>query len=228
METPQVIYEDDYIIALNKPAGWVVNDSITAHGNPTLQEWLSKNFTYEISDNKLLRNGIVHRLDKPTSGVIMVAKTEGVFYALQKQFADRETEKEYIALVHGKIKNEEGVINAPVGRLPWKRTKFGVFEGGKSAMTKYKIVKSFDEYTLVDLYPKTGRTHQLRVHMKHIGHPIVSDNFYAGRKTYRSDIKIWPRLWLHAKKLTFTHPITKKEINIVAPRPPDLVFDTLI
>jgi 23S rRNA pseudouridine1911/1915/1917 synthase len=223
MINPQVVYEDNYILALNKAAGWVVNDSETAHGNPVLQDWISENYNFEISQSKELRSGIVHRLDKPTSGVILVAKSKTVFYALQKQFAERLTEKVYIALVHGHVKNETGTINAPIGRLPWKRNKFGVITDGRQSLTEFKVKQYFDnDFTLLELHPKTGRTHQLRVHLKHIGHPIVSDPLYAGRKTVRSDIKNWPRLWLHAKSIEFTHPITNKKMHIEAPLPPDL------
>jgi len=220
---PQIIWQDDYILALNKPAGMDVEE---------LQAWITKNFTrnpgysFQISNSRELRSGLVHRLDKPTSGVILVAKTEDVFYALQKQFADRIVAKTYVALVHGKIDPPAGEIDAPVGRLPWKRTKFGVFEGGRPAVTAYKVSSIYNiqdtTYSLLELFPKTGRTHQLRVHLKHIGHPIVADPLYAGRKTLRADNKIWPRLWLHAKSIEFTHPITGKRIKLEAPLPEDL------
>jgi len=217
MHTPSVIYEDDYILALNKPAGWVVNDSDTAKGNPTLQDWISENFNFEISNSKELRSGIVHRLDKPTSGVILVAKTSDVFFALQKQFADREIEKVYVALVHGKLKDTEGSINQKIGRLPWNRVRFGVFEGGREALTNYKVLSSNSDYSFLELYPKTGRTHQLRVHLKHIGHPIVGDHLYAGKKLYKEDIQKFSGLMLHAKEISFTHPITKERMRLEAP-----------
>ncbi len=220
MKTPQVIYakpslayEDDYILALNKPSGMDVE---------ALQTFVKDNFKFKLSDSREMRNGLVHRLDKPTSGVILFAKSENVFFALQKQFADRVVQKVYIALVHGLMANEEGIIDAPVGRLPWKRTKFGVFPEGRHAVTKFKVTKKFNDYSLLELYPKTGRTHQLRVHLKHLGHPIVSDPLYAGRKTLRSDIKTWPRLWLHAKSIEFVHPITRGKMKLEAPLPSDL------
>lgn len=222
MQNPSVIWEDDYILALNKPAGWIVNDSNTVSNNPTLQDWIEKNYSFETSHVKELRSGIVHRLDKPTSGIILIAKTKEVFNALQKEFASREVRKVYLALVHGKIEPKVGTINAPVGRLPWKRTKFGVFPGGREAVTNYKVINYYKGYTLVELYPKTGRTHQLRVHLKHIGHPIVSDPLYAGRKTLREDIKTFPRLFLHTKSIKFIHPVTGKEIMLDVPLPTDL------
>jgi 23S rRNA pseudouridine1911/1915/1917 synthase len=219
MNTPQVIFEDDYILALNKPTGYVVNDSNTISDAPSLQDYIDKTLSFELSHNKEFRNGIVHRLDKPTSGVILVAKTEKVFNALQKEFADREVNKVYVALVHGNLLDKSGEINAKIGRLPWKRTKFGVLEEGRDALTKYKLIDSNNNYSLIELYPKTGRTHQLRVHMKHINHPIVGDLLYGGRKVAKADIKNFGRLMLHAKSIEFTHPITKEEIKLEAPLP---------
>jgi len=222
MLTPKILFEDDYILAIDKPSGWVVNDSETSHNNLTLQDWVAKNFKFQTSNSRELRSGIVHRLDKPTSGVILVAKTKEIYDFLQSQFADRVIAKTYVALVHGKVEPKEGIIDAPVGRLPWKRTKFGVFPEGRAALTKYKVINYFHDYTLLELYPKTGRTHQLRVHLKHINHPIVSDPLYVGRKTLREDIKIWPRLFLHAKSIEFNHPITGRIIKIEVPLPADL------
>ncbi len=221
---PSLAYQDDYVLALNKPAGMDVE---------MLQSWVKENFTrnlgysFAISNSRELRNGLVHRLDKPTSGVILFAKTAQAFSDLQKQFADRQIEKVYIALVHGKIDPPTGTINAPVGRLPWKRTKFGVYPEGRPAVTNYKVLRVIPteaegSLSLLELYPKTGRTHQLRVHLKHIGHSIVSDPLYAGRKTLRADLKTWPRLWLHAKSIEFTHPVTKKKLKLEAPLPSDL------
>lgn len=222
MQFPKIIYQDDYLLILDKPAGYVVNESATSHGNPTLQDFIAKNFDFETAKNAELRNGIVHRLDKPTSGIILVAKTKEIFDKLQKQFSDREVNKTYVALVHGKVEPSEGTIGAKVGRLPWNRMRFGVFEGGREAVTKYKVIKDFDGYSLVELYPKTGRTHQLRVHMKHTGHPIVGDFLYAGRKLFREDSKIWNRLWLHAKGIEFIHPVTGEKIKLEAPLPKEL------
>jgi 23S rRNA pseudouridine1911/1915/1917 synthase len=222
MGLPEVIYEDQYLLAINKPSGWVVNESLSASDDLTLQKWVCENLRFDISCSKDLRSGIVHRLDKPTSGVVLVAKNEQIFNALQKEFADRRVHKTYLALVHGSFDQASGEINEPVGRLPWKRTKFGVISGGRSAVTGYKVIKKIEGYSLLELYPKTGRTHQIRVHLKHVGHPIVSDPLYAGRKTLREDLKKFPRLWLHAKSIEFGHPVTKARLRIEAPLPPDL------
>ena len=180
------------------------------------------------SDSFLQRSGIVHRIDKETSGVLLVAKTPEVFENLQAQFKERKVEKTYIALVHGRVVPEEGTINAPTGRLPWNRERFGVLLGGREAETKYKTISNFkflisnEELTLLELYPKTGRTHQLRVHLKSIGHPIVGDQFYAGRKTAREDRKWCPRLFLHAQSITFTHPTSGKRVTITSESPEEL------
>ncbi len=226
MNEPSIIFEDKNLLALDKPSGWVVNDATTVQGRQTLQSWIKDNLKFPISNDKLLRSGIVHRLDKPTSGIILVAKTKEVYEALQKEFFNREVKKTYIALVHGRVEDSKGVINAPVGRLPWKRTKFGVFPEGRPAITNYKVTGyyslSSNPFTILELYPKTGRTHQLRVHLKHIGHPVVADPLYAGRKTLREDLKTFPRLFLHAKSIEFVHPVTKKVIKLESPFPPDL------
>lgn len=229
MKTPQVIFEDDYMLALNKPTGWVVNDAATVEVQ-TLQDWIEQNYNFELAKNRQLRSGIVHRLDKPTSGIILVAKKREIFDALQKQFADREINKVYVALVHKKRGHgpelaERGTINEKIGRLPWKRTKFGVFEGGREAVTNYKVINSSPEYSLLELYPKTGRTHQLRVHLQHIGNPVVGDHLYAGRKTARVDLKQFGRLMLHARSIEFTHPITKKLMHLESPLPKEFEID---
>lgn len=224
--TPKVLKEEPNFLVLEKPSGWVVNESINTGKNPVLQDWLSKNFDYEIAKSKDTRSGIVHRLDKETSGLILVAKDKKTFDMLQEQFAKREVKKTYVALVHGKIEEKEGVINEPVGRLPWKRTKFGVFEGGRPAQTGYKVLnyytKDSEAFTFLELYPQTGRTHQLRVHLKHIGHPIVSDPLYAGRKVARKD-RLWcPRLFLHASEIVFNNLTTQKSQSVKSELPPDL------
>lgn len=222
---PEILYEDRYLLALSKPSGMVVNRGF-AQGDETLQDWIDNNFDFAIAHDDQLRNGIVHRLDKETSGVILVAKTEGVFYALQAQFKDRQTEKTYVALLHGEVKEKEGLINAPTGRLPKNRRKFGVVEGGREASTEYQNIGiseyQGEKYTLVEFKPKTGRTHQIRVHAKSLGHPIVSDYMYAGRKTTRRDRKWCPRLFLHAASIVFKHPFTNRIMTVEAPVAEDL------
>ena len=221
VQTPRKIYEDSSILVLDKPSGWIVNDAATVKEQPTIQSWLNL---------PLERSGIVHRLDKETSGLLLVAKTKEAFENLQAQFKARKVKKTYIALVHGQVEPKEGSIEAPVGRLPWRRDRFGVLPGGREAVTKYKVSKYFvktddgkaSHFTLLELEPKTGRTHQIRIHLKHIGHPIVADEFYAGRKTARNDRKWCPRLFLHAGEIIFFHPKTGKEISFKSNLPDGL------
>lgn len=227
--TPKVLYEDEYLLVLDKPSGFIVNEAETTKNQPTIQQYLISNFQYPISKDKLFRSGIVHRLDKETSGCLIVAKTRESFENLQNQFKERQIQKKYIALTHGKIADSEGVINAEVGRLPWRRDRFGILAGGRESETRYKVIKYYSQvtdhkslFTLVECYPKTGRTHQIRIHLKHIGNPIVSDTFYAGRKTSRRDRQWCKRLFLHASEIKFTHPHTGKEILVSSPLAADL------
>ncbi len=245
---PEILFEDEYLLAINKPNGMVVNRGFGA--GETVQEWAegkgitgSTSTTGSTGDDFHKRNGVVHRLDKETSGVLLIAKTPEAFGELQRQFKDREVEKVYIGLVHGHVEPQSGVVEAAIGRNPKNRMKFSTVEGGRDAQTGYRVIAHFsarseerrlksattkvgfntqDEYTLVEFYPKTGRTHQIRVHAKHIGHPIVSDYQYAGRKTTRGDRKWCPRLFLHAEKLSFKHPKSGERMTVEAPMPHDL------
>lgn len=226
MNIPKVIFQDDNILVLDKPSGWITNDASTTTTQPVVQTWLRENFKYTLIGERERRDGIVHRLDKETSGLLIVAKTLPAFENLQSQFKERKVKKIYIALVHGKVEPEEGEISAPVGRLPWRRERFGVLPGGREAVTCYKVLASYilhtTYYSLVELYPETGRTHQIRIHLKFIGHPIVGDYFYAGRKTASEDRTWCPRLFLHAKSISFFHPETGKEVKFESNLPQDL------
>ena len=193
----------------------------------------------------------MHRLDKETSGILLVAKTKDAFENLQKQFKERQVKKTYIALVHGKVESREGEINVPVGRLPWNRKRFGVLAEGREAVTKYKVLTLYsvilsasegsngilrhspqndmstngmknEKLTLLELYPETGRTHQIRVHLKYIGHPIFADPLYAGRKTARNDRKLLARIFLHAAKISFYHPKNEDQLSFESPLPKEL------
>jgi len=252
----QIIFEDKDLLVVNKQAGLIVNRSDTTAQITTLQDlvekylgvsnkirgdWqdpsLSNNIKWESPEDAFVnRSGIVHRLDKETSGVILVAKNLDTFIALQKQFKDRETDKTYIALAHGKITPEQGTINVPVGRLQFNRKRFGVVAGGRESVTNYKVIKYLQNpktrevLSLVELYPKTGRTHQIRVHLQYIGHPIFADELYAGRKVSREDRKILPRVFLHASTISFIHPIWKNRLEFQAPLPDELnaIFTSLV
>jgi len=225
--TPKIIFEDDSFFVVDKPSGWITDSANTTKNQPVLQEWMAENFQFSIN-NFQFRNGIVHRLDKETSGILLVAKTKEAFYELQRQFKERLVHKAYIALSHGRVNQEKGVISETVGRLPWRRDRFGVLAGGRDAVTSYEVVERFksekrnEEFTLLKLKPETGRTHQIRIHLKHLGNPIVGDEFYAGRKTARKDRKWCNRLFLHAGEITFIHLVTNAEVNFASPLPQDL------
>ncbi len=232
--TPKIIFQDTAILVLDKPAGWVVNRAETTQGEETVQDWLDNNFQFPIFNFQTLRNGIVHRLDKETSGLLLVAKTPEVFANLQAQFKQRKVHKKYLALVHGKIDPAQGVIKAAISRSPFDRKKFGIFLGGREAETRYKTIFNFqfsifkkEEFTLLELEPKTGRTHQIRVHLQYLGHPIVGDEKYGGRKTARSDRKWCPRQFLHASYLSFNHPQTGKRVEFSSNLPADLRLDIM-
>lgn len=214
MQTPKVLFENDYLLVIDKPAGFIVNEAATTGDTPVLQSWISQNFNFEIAKSQEFRSGIVHRLDKETSGILLIAKTEQAFYNLQKQFKNRVVKKTYLALTHGIVMPENGELKATVGRLPWRRDRFGVIPGGREAITNYRLIAKYqlsnseEKFSLVEFYPQTGRTHQIRIHAKYLGHPIVSDEFYAGRKTSRKDRKWCPRLFLHASSISFNDPVT--------------------
>ncbi len=217
-----ILFEDEIVIVINKPPGVVVNRAESVKES-TLQDWTETELKITVE-----RGGIVHRIDKETSGILLIAKTPEAFIELQRQFKERIVKKTYLALVHGTLVPPEGEIRAPVGRLPWNRERFGIVPGGKEAVTRYKVLQEVvlrsktTSYEYVELYPETGRTHQIRVHLKYINHPIVGDPLYAGRKTSRDDRRWAPRVMLHAWKISFFHPGTAALVDFVAPIPDDM------
>lgn len=232
----KIVYEDDDLLVINKPAGVVVNRAESVK-TETIQDWAEKTLNLKLQISKVeekpdfdKRAGIVHRIDKETSGLLIIAKNAKSFVNLQKQFKDRVVHKKYTALVHGKVAPDSGEINAPVGRLPWNRERFGVFAGGREAKSEYKAENYYQKkekgkteyFTLARVFPKTGRTHQIRVHLKYIGHPIVADEFYSGRKTARRDRMWCPRLFLHASCLQFLQPTSGKSLEVRSELPEDL------
>lgn len=240
---PKIIFEDESILVIDKPAGMVVNKADTTKNVVTIQDWVEKNYQiiklpnceFEDQPDFYKRAGIVHRIDKETSGLLLIAKTPEAFENLQAQFKERKVKKKYLALVHGFLEQKEGTINGPIGRLPWNRERFGVFPEGREAKTNYKVITKLSNYqiancedlTLVELAPETGRTHQIRVHMQFIGHPLVGDEFYAGRKTARDDRKWCPRVFLHASYLAFFHPVTGHLVEYACELPSELVLTGL-
>lgn len=220
-----MIFEDNKILVVDKPPNWVVNDASTTSKANVIQTWL-KDRDYPLSKSFEERSGIVHRLDKDTSGVLVVAKTKESFEELQREFKERKVKKVYVGLCHGVFKENVGKVVAPIGRLPWNRERFGVFPGGRDSETDFEVkgsyIKDKERFSLVSFYPKTGRTHQIRVHAKYLGHPIVSDSFYAGRKTAKKDRGWCPRLFLHAREISFIHPETGIKVNFKSELPNDL------
>lgn len=243
-----IIYEDNDLVVVDKPAGMTVNRAETTKNEVTVQDWAEEKYGIRYAEEMGLektvaadgettwdpviefykRGGVVHRLDKETSGCLILAKNADAFVAIQKQFKERTVKKIYQAFAHGTIKPVEGEINVPVGRLPWNRKSFGILPGGRESKTLYKVLqyyrnpKTKEELTLVELYPQSGRTHQIRVHLKYINHPIFADFLYAGRKTSRNDRKLLERVFLHAAKISFTHPVSGDLIHCESPMPPEL------
>lgn len=244
MNNISIIFEDNSMLVIDKPAGVTVNKSETTIHEMTIQDWVEDKLkiplpiaankkdkidTFNAQEVFLSRAGIVHRLDKETSGILLVAKKIEAFENLQKQFKERTVKKTYISLAHGKITPDEGEINVPVGRLPWNRKQFGIIPGGRESKTLYKVLKYYsvpkskEILTLVELYPQSGRTHQIRVHLKYIGHPVFADFLYAGRKTSRKDRLLLSRVFLHAAKIIFAHPETGEEMSFASDLPPELL-----
>ena len=210
-----ILYEDNDIIVVNKPKGLVVHPAI---GNP---EGTLVNAIMEICKDSLsgiggeIRPGIVHRLDKDTSGVIVIAKNDLAHINISNQIKDRKTKKIYIALVRGVIKENEATINMPIGRSTKDRKKMAVSKNGKEAVTHFKVIKRYNGYTLIEVKIDTGRTHQIRVHMSEIGYPIVGDYIYSNGK---NPFDVVGQM-LHAKSIEFVHPSKNELMKIEAPLP---------
>ncbi len=241
--TLESVYEDEFLAVINKPAGMVVHPG-AGISTGTMANALA--FKFNLQDSELefeddeadeqskIQNlkskiGIVHRLDKETSGLIVVAKSEEIHEKLSEQFKKREVFKSYVALVHGELEKGEGEIDAPIAREKHNRTKMGVRGHGRSALSLWKVKKRYDKFTLVAVEIKTGRTHQIRVHLAHINHPVVGDKTYnAGRDTTVRDLEIRQaiadlgRFFLHAEKLSFTHPVSGEMMDFTQPLPADL------
>jgi len=232
-----VVYEDDELLVVNKPAGMVVHPG---HGNysGTLINALVYHFE-NLPNNSSERPGLVHRIDKDTSGLLVVAKTKNAMTHLTQQFFHKTSEREYVALVWGNVEDDEGTIEGNIGRNPKNRLQNIVFEGdeaenGKPAVTHYKVLERFGYVTLVSCKLETGRTHQIRVHMKYIGHTLFNDERYGGEKILKGTsftkykqfvdncFKVLPRQALHAKTLGFEHPTTKKWMSFNTDIPDDI------
>ncbi len=213
-----ILYEDEDVIAIDKPAGMVVHPAV-GHSSGTLVNAILWHFPDIEGVGEGGRPGIVHRLDKDTSGVILVAKNARAHRHLQAQFKDRTIEKTYLALVHGHVSPEKGLIDAPIGRHPRHRKRMAVVpaDKGREARTEYEIIAFYDANTLVAAHPLTGRTHQIRVHFASIGHPVVGDTVYGRRDAYRLG-----RFFLHAHRIRFHRPSDDELVELESPLPPEL------
>ena len=231
----EVIHEDEDLIVVNKPAGIVVHPGAGAKTG-TLANALAFHFQNLSTAGGVARPGIVHRLDKDTSGLLLVAKTEQAHENLSDQFRAREVFKSYVALVHGQLERDRGEIDEPIARDPRHRTRMAIVRNGRSALSIYRARERFDRFTLTDVELKTGRTHQIRVHLAWIKHPVVGDETYgSGRDNtvanprIRGQIARLGRQFLHAEKLGFIHPKSGERLNFTSPLPSELqkVLDTI-
>ena len=196
----EIVYEDSDLLVIDKPPGLIIDRA-----------------TIETEDHL-----VVHRLDKDTSGLLVFAKTREALGNLQRQFKERKVRKGYLALVHGKVDPRSGTINKPIGRNPKETKKFAIVEGGRVSVTNYSVRERLGDYTLLELEPLTGRTHQIRVHLKSIGHPVVGDKLYASRRQIKEDSKFCERQFLHAYRLGFEHPRTGEWLSFEVGLPIDL------
>ena len=234
-----IVYEDEEVMVINKPAGMVVHP-----GSGNFTGTLLNGVAYylqqknpSLNADTLARFGLVHRIDKNTSGLLVLAKTEKSLSTLAKQFFDHTVKRKYIALVWGNVEKDSGTVVAHIGRNQRYRKLFEAYpegEHGKDAITHYRVLERLNYVSLIECVLETGRTHQIRVHMKHIGHPLFNDDFYGGDKIVKGTVfskykqfvdncfAICPRQALHAKTLGFIHPVTGKEMNFEAELPTDM------
>ncbi len=234
-----IVYEDNALMVLNKPSGIVVHPGSGNYHGTLLNgvAWYLQQNNPALSEETLPRFGMVHRIDKNTSGLLVLAKTDVAMRQLAKQFFDHTVKREYVALVWGDVENNSGTIRAHVGRHQRFRKLFEAYpdgEHGKEAITHYEVLERFGYVTLIRCKLETGRTHQIRVHMKYLGHPLFSDDFYGGDKIVKGTIyarykqfvencfAICNRQALHARTLGFIHPLTEATLNFECPVPPDI------
>lgn len=200
----EIVYEDEDVAVINKPQGMVVHPA-AGHNNGTLVNALLYHITDLSGINGKIRPGIVHRLDKDTSGALIIAKNDEAHVQLSEQLQDKSMGRKYWALVHGILPHDHGTIDAPIGRDPKNRQKFAVVTGGKDSVSHFKVLERFTEYTLLEVSLETGRTHQIRVHLNYIGYPVAGDELYGPKKTLAGNGQ-----FLHARSLEFIHPSTKE------------------
>ena len=227
-----IIFEDDHILIINKSPDMVVHPA-RGHASGTLANAV-KHYCNVLSEiNGKSRPGIVHRLDRDTSGVMIIAKTDFSHGHIARQFENREVKKEYIAVVEGRVDFDSDIIQLPIGRHKRLREKMAVrYDIGKPGISRYKVVERFAKHTVIKIFPKTGRTHQIRVHMKYIGHPIVADSLYGNNDSFslseiskdgiKEEKPLIDRQALHASKIEFNHPVLNKTMKFTADLPDDM------
>lgn len=225
-----IIYQDEDLVIINKPAGIVSNRAESVEGE-TLQDFMQLHYPDNFLDKNpdsqefVNRTGLLHRLDKETSGVMVLAKNAKTFSFIKQQFMQRKTKKWYVALVHGKVQPKWGTVNLPIKRNMLNRRRFTVKVEGKMARTIYSLQENYtyqgQDFSLLSLQLLTGRTHQIRVHMSYLGYPLMSDPLYLGKRL-ENDLKLCPRLFLHAQKLRFIHPKSLREVEFTADLADDL------
>lgn len=215
-----IIYEDEALAIINKPQGMVVHPS-AGHPSGTMVNALMYHIKDLSSINGVVRPGIVHRIDKDTSGLLMIAKTDEAHQALAAELKAKKSLRKYLAIVHGNLSNDRGMIEAPIGRSEKDRKKQAVTAKGKEAVTRFTVLERFGDYSLVELQLETGRTHQIRVHMAYIGHPVAGDPLYGPRKTLSGHGQ-----FLHAETLGLTHPLTGEDMLFTV-EPPAIFQKTL-
>ena len=216
-----VLYEDDEVAAIDKPAGMVVHAGAGVHSG-TLVNALLHHFRALSGVGGALRPGIVHRLDRFTSGIVLVAKNDAAHRALAAQFSGREIEKVYLALVHGALKQDCGRVERPIARDPVRRTRMTArLDSGRPAWSEYRVLRRFRGFTLLEVRIGTGRTHQIRVHLSSLGYPVVGDTLY-GAPARIEGLPPLGRFFLHAHRIRFHHPKSGQPIQLVSPLPPEL------
>ncbi|MGT2750229.1 RluA family pseudouridine synthase [Streptococcus orisasini] len=208
-----IVYEDEDVAVVNKPQGMVVHPS-AGHPTGTLVNALLFHIKNLSSINGVVRPGIVHRIDKDTSGLLMIAKNDRAHQFLADELKEKKSLRQYLAIVHGNLPNDRGVIEAPIGRSDKDRKKQAVTAKGKPALTHFQVLERFGDYSLLQLTLETGRTHQIRVHMAYIGHPVAGDPLYAPKKTLKGQGQ-----FLHAETLAFTHPVSGQLMRFSAEVP---------
>ncbi|MEX0925630.1 MAG: RluA family pseudouridine synthase [Dehalococcoidia bacterium] len=213
-----VVHEDEHLLVADKPAGIAVHPG-AGHIDDTLVNTLLSAYPEMAAVGDPDRPGVVHRLDRDTSGLLVFARTQQAYEALVEMIKARDIRRTYTALVHGKLAPPQGVIDAPIGRDPAQRTRQAIVDSGKAARTRYRVVRHIGDTSLLEVTLETGRMHQVRVHMAGVGHPVVGDPVYGRRSPRPGGLT---RQFLHASRLAFTHPVTGEPVDVSSPLPPDL------